>query len=130
GAIRYYEHEFSVMQMTPGRENIADEAIRLNLAYWDRANLLQELGEADAAGPDMQAALILDPEIAKHALPLAQRDLSAWSSLLDLLSWNDRILGSRLRQPRARLIVLQSDAELAATHNIEFLEAIQELTAE
>ncbi len=128
-AIRIDEQYYDMLQKSPGRQSISDEAIRLTLAYWDRANLLQELGETDAAGPDMQAALILDPEIAKHALPLAQRDLSAWSSLLDLLSWNDRILGSRLRQPRARLIVLQSDAELAATHNIVFLEAIQELTA-
>lgn len=128
-AIRIDEQYFAVLQKSPGRQQIAADAIRLTLAYWDRANLLQELGETDAAGPDMQAALILDPEIAKHALPLAQRELSAWASLLDLLSWNDRILGSRLRQPRARLIVLQSAAELAATHNIEFLEAIEELTS-
>lgn len=128
-AIRIDEQYFEVLQKFAGRQSIPEDAIRLTLAYWDRANLLQELGETDAAGPDMQAALILDPEIAKHAVPFAQRDLSAWSSLLDLLSWNDRILGARLRQPRARLIVLQSDAELAATHNIVFLEAIEELTA-
>ncbi len=126
-AIRIDEQYFAVLQKSPGRESIAADSIRLTLAYWDRANLLQELGETDAAGPDMQAALILDPEIAKRAVPLAERDLAAWSSLLDLLSWNDRILGSRLRQPRARLIVLQSSAELAATHNIDFLDAIEEL---
>jgi len=128
-AIRIDEQYFEVLQKFAGRQRISEVSIRLTLAYWDRANLLQKLGETDAAGPDMQAALILDPEIAQHAVPLEQRELSAWSSLLDLLSWNDRVLGSRLRQPRARLIVLQSDAELAATHNIEFLEAIQALTA-
>jgi putative drug exporter of the RND superfamily len=129
-AIRIDEQYFDVLRKLPDLESIPPESIRLTLAYWDRANLLEQLGQANAAGPDRQAALILDPEISQRAVPVQQRDLAAWSSLQDLLGWNDRVLGSRLRHPRARLIVIHSDAELAATHNIDFLAAVQRLIAD
>lgn len=129
-AIRIDEQYFQALRRSSAQNLVAAESIRLTLAYWDRAKLLQRLGENDAADADLQAALILDPDIAQHAPPLDERDLSAWSSLLDLVSWNDAVLGSRLRQPRARLIVVQSTAELAATHNIVFFEAIRGLTAD
>lgn len=57
------------------------------------------LGDTNGAGPDMQAALTLDPEIASRVKPIAGRDLDAWSSLLDLVSWNDAVLGQRLLRP-------------------------------
>jgi len=129
-AIRIDEEYFAIFRKTADHETVPTESLRLTLAYWDRAELLQRMGQADAAGPDMQAALILDPDVAQHAVAISQRDLSAWSSLLDLLSWNDLVLGDRLRNSRARLIVLQSDAELAATHNIDFLAAIHQQVAE
>lgn len=128
-AIRIDEAYFSELQKVGNRGSVPPETIRLTMAYWDRALLLQALGDEEASAFDMQAAFILDPDIAKHAIPIPQRGLQAWSTLLDLVSWNDLVLGSRLLQSRARLIVLQSDAELAATHNIDFLAAIHEQVA-
>lgn len=125
-AIRIDESYFAMLQKTDAKESVPAEAIRLTLAYWDRAVLLQSLGRDEDSAFDMQAALILDPDIAQNAMPLKQRGLESWSSLLDLVSWNDLVLGSRLLHSRARLIVLQSDAEFAATHNIDFLAAIQQ----
>lgn len=125
-AIRIDEQYFERLQANDHGAAMPTESIRLTLAYWDRANLLQRLGLTSEAGPDMQAALTLDPEIAQRALPLDSRELASWMSLLDLVSWNDAVLGDRLRQPQARLILLRSDREFAAMHNIDFLEAIQE----
>lgn len=126
-AIRIDEQYYQQLGRLPQRDRLAAESIRLTLAYWDRANLLQQLEQPDVAAPDLQAALVLDPQIARRATAVPQRELAAWSSLLNLLSWNDPVLGSRLQQPRCRMMVLQSDAELAATHNIEFLDAIHTL---
>ena len=36
---------------------------------------------------DFEAALILMPDLPTEAIPIADRDLKAWSSLLDVLSW-------------------------------------------
>lgn len=129
-AIRLDEAYFTELQKAENKRTIPEDAIRLTLAYWDRAQLLQELGRDADSAFDMRAALTLDPDIAKHAVAIGKRELSSWSSLLDLVSWSDRVLGSRLMQPRARLIVLQSDAEFAATHNINFVAAIHQQIAQ
>lgn len=117
---------FDRLQTTERHDQIPVDSIRLIGAYWDRANLLQQLGDDNAAGPDLQAVLTLDPDYVQQATPVADRNLQAWSSLLDLLSWNDAVLGTRLLHPHSRLIILQSDAELAATHNIDFLQAVHQ----
>lgn len=124
-AIEIDEDYFEQLQTVSGHESLPVQSIRLTLAYWDRADLLQSLDLPNEAGPDLQAALTLDPEIATWAKPIPERDLAAWSSLLGLASWNDPVLGERMYKPHARLIVLQSQSELAATHNIAFLDAIQ-----
>ena len=108
-------------------ENVPPKQLRLALAFWDRAKLLQELGEVDLANSDMEAALVLEPDIEKIAKPINDRDLAAWSSLIDLRSWKDAIIGTRMTKPEARLAILLSNAELAATSNIGFLNAVQEL---
>ncbi len=123
-ALEIDESYFTKLQSTANRERVPVDSIRLIGAYWDRANLLQSLGDDTAAAPDFQAALTLDPDYAKRAIAIGQRDLQPWSSLLDILSWNDAVLGGRLLHPHSRLIILQSDAELAATHNIDFLAAV------
>ncbi|HBJ38164.1 MAG TPA: transporter [Planctomycetaceae bacterium] len=128
-AIRIDEAYFLSLQKAENKGSIPNEAIRLTIAYWDRAQLLQRLGRDDESAFDMQSALILDPDIAKNVIPIEKRSLHPWSTFLDLLSWNDLVLGSRLLNSRARLIVLQSDAELAATHNIDFLAAIHDQVA-
>lgn len=111
-----------------GKEDlVAPEHLRLPLAYWDRGNVLRWLGEEELAASDTQAALILEPQIAANAPPIGERDLSAWSSFIDLHSWKDAIIGSQMSKPEARLAILHSDAELAATSNIEFLNAVKDL---
>ncbi|TVQ00137.1 MAG: MMPL family transporter [Planctomycetaceae bacterium] len=129
-AIEVDEDYFELLGKVPGRESVSVDRLRLKLAYLDRSNLLQSLGLSTEAGPDMQAALMLDPDIATSSPRIADRDLGAWTSLLDLVSWHDTVVGQRLRRADARMIVLQSRSELAATHNIEFLEAIEALIAE
>ncbi|TWU42595.1 MMPL family transporter [Novipirellula artificiosorum] len=104
---------------------------RLAIAYWDRGRLLERWGDADeAVEADFEAALILIPEIPKMVAPIAKRDLEAWQSLLDVLAWEDPVVGTRLRKPAARLAVLQLSSELAATGNIQIVEALEALIAE
>ncbi len=111
-----------------GKEAVVPASeLRLALAYWDRGQLLQRLGEDDLAASDTQAALILEPEIAARATAIESRDVLAWSSFIDLHSWKDAIIGSQMTKPEARLSILLSDAELAATSNIDFLNAVKQL---
>lgn len=103
---------------------------RMAIAYWDNANLLEELGEVDVSASDRQAALELVPDIAKRVAPIPQRDLGVWMPLLNVLSWDDPAIGHRLQVPHARLIRLQLESELAATSNIATLEAIEQMIAQ
>lgn len=125
--IRLDQLYFDSLTSLGSEGEVAREDLRLSLAYWDRGNLLQRLDEESLAASDIQAALILEPGIAADALPVHQRDLSAWSSFMDLHSWKDAIIGSQMSKPEARLAILLSDAELAATSNIEFLNAVKKL---
>jgi RND superfamily putative drug exporter len=111
-----------------GKEDLVpQEQLRLAMAYWDRGNVLRELDEEELAASDTQAALTLSPDIAATTRPYSERELAGWSSLIDLRNWKDAIIGSRMSKPEARLAILLSDAELAATSNIEFLGEIDEL---
>ncbi|QEF96767.1 Putative membrane protein YdgH [Stieleria maiorica] len=101
---------------------------RMAIAYFDRANLLRQIGGDDQqASNDDRDARILVPDIETLAIPIAQRDLTAWASLLDLLSWDDAVLGSLLTKPSARLAVMQLSSELAATENINTVESVGEI---
>ncbi len=103
---------------------------RLAIAYWDRAKLFESLGaETEKIASDYEAALVLFPNLPKQFTPVADRDLSAWSNLLDILSWEDAIIGRRLKTSGAQMAVLQLSSELAATENIATIEAIDELIA-
>lgn len=98
---------------------------RMAIAYYDRAKFLGQIqDEKRRPADDLENALILVPEIEQLAVPIEQRDLTAWSSLLDLLSWDDAVIGSRLAKPSARLAVMQLSSELAATGNIATLETL------
>jgi len=129
-AIRLDQLYFDMLSSLQKVQEIPTDQLRLTIAYWDRGNLLQQLGDDDLAASDTQAALVLEPNIASLAKPYAQRDLAAWKSLFDLYSWKDAIIGSQMSQPEARLAVLLSDAELAATSNIDFLAAVMQLKDE
>jgi len=106
---------------------IPPEQLRLTLAYWDRGLLLDQLGEEELAASDTQAALILNPDIAASAKPFSQRDLTGWNTVVDLRAWLEAVIGSQMSSPSAKLAILLSDAELAATSNIDFLAAVHEL---
>tara|TARA_R110002049_G_scaffold4601_5_gene32058 strand:+ start:92701 stop:95412 length:2712 start_codon:yes stop_codon:yes gene_type:complete len=101
---------------------------RMAIAYWDRGKLLEELGGSEEAlGDDFEAALILMPDLPRVAVPIEERDTDGWDTLLDVLSWEDPVIGSRMRTAGARLAVLQLSSELAATGNIATVETVEEL---
>ena len=101
---------------------------RMAIAYWDRGRLLEAWGDSpEAVGKDFEAALVLMPDLPNAALSIEQRDLAEWSSLLELLSWDDPVLGPRMRHESARLAVMQLSSELAATENIATVEAVEAL---
>lgn len=104
---------------------------RMAIAYWDRGKLLESWGEdLVAVGEDFEAALIFMPDLPQVAVPIAERPLEGWDSLLDVLSWDDPVIGQRLQKEGARLAVLQLSSELAATSNIVMVENVQLLIEE
>ena len=126
-AIRLDQLYFEMLTSLKRIDAIPTSELRLTLAYWDRGNVLQQLGEDDLAASDTQASLVLEPNIAAIAKPFDQRDLQPWKSLIDLHSWKEAIIGSQMAKPTAKLAILLSDAELAATSNIDFLSAVQRM---
>ncbi len=99
---------------------------RMAIAHWDRGKLLEAWGDSEEAlGEDFEAALILMPDLPKIAIPIEDRELDDWSSLLDVLSWDDPVIGDRLTHQSARLAVMQLSSELAATQNIATVESVQ-----
>jgi RND superfamily putative drug exporter len=101
---------------------------RMAIAYWDRGKLLEAWGEPEEdVGRDFEAALVFVPDLPTLAVPIEERELEGWDSLLDLLSWDDPLIGSSLRHESARLVVMQLSSELAATGNIKTVEAVQGL---
>ena len=104
---------------------------RMAIAYWDRGKLLESLeAPAEDLGRDFEAALVFVPDLPKIAVPITDRDLSGWTSLLDILGWDDQLIGASLKQEGAQLAVLQLSSELAATSNIETVEVMHQLLDE
>ncbi len=104
---------------------------RMAIAYWDRASVLRKLGESDdQVADDMEAAVVLYPDIGNRVVPIEDRDLTGWENLIDVLSWNDSLIGGKLSTPDARLAIGQLSTELAATQNIATFEAAQDLIDE
>lgn len=104
---------------------------RMAIAHWDRGKLLEEWGDSEeAVGDDFEAALVFMPDLPTVAIPIEERSLEPWKPLLDVLSWNDKVIGSRMSKEQARLAILQMSSELAATGNIQTVEAIHELVDE
>lgn len=105
---------------------------RLVIAYWDRGNLLQKLDDKDPTvfDNDFEFALALAENTPKLAVPIQDRALEPFHSLMGIMSWNDSIIGARLKNERAMLIVLQLSSELTATSNIKTIESIQGMIAQ
>ncbi|EMI44144.1 MMPL domain protein [Rhodopirellula sp. SWK7] len=111
----------------PQREPTAYEP-RLAIAYWDRGQLaLARCADPDLIEQDLESARVLDPNVMEAALPILERDLDAWTVLLDVYSWKESVIGGQLRKPRSRIAVLTLASELAATGNIALLEQLQEI---
>lgn len=102
---------------------------RLAIAYWDRAYLHRLLGNMEQAEQDSLIAIQLSPQV-QESLPIDQREIEGWGSLLDVLTWNDKVIGHRLSPRKARLIVLRLSSELAAVGNIKTLNEIEALIAD
>ncbi len=74
---------------------------RMAIASWDRGKLLEKIqASPEAVGHDFEAALWLLPEIPKIAVPIDQRPLDSWNSLIDVMSWEDAMIGARLQNDR------------------------------
>ena len=121
---RFYE---SFSEIVPDLKPSLTEP-RMAIAYYDRARLLKALALEDRdPGTDAEDAKLLVPEIEQLVIPIAERELAPWSTMLDLLSWDDSVIGTRLTKPSARLAVIQLSSELAATGNIETVESVGRL---
>ena len=101
---------------------------RMAIAYYDRSQLLSTAPMEDRSpDQDLQDALTLVPSIDQTIQPIEQRKVAAWDSLLDILSWDESVLGSQLSKPGARLAVLQLESELAATGNVATLTEVHQI---
>jgi putative drug exporter of the RND superfamily len=97
---------------------------RLASAYWDRGKWDERIGkDEESIGNDFEAALTFYPDLPSEATDIEQRDLSSWKTLLDVLSWDDSVIGAKLQTESARLAVLRLSSELAATSNIAVVES-------
>ncbi len=104
---------------------------RMAIAYYDRGKLLEAIrAPEEEVGRDFEAALVLMPELPTVVSPIEDRDLQSWDSLLDLISYDDQLIGASLRHPSALLVVMQLSSELAATGNIATVEAVEGLLGE
>lgn len=103
---------------------------RMAIAYWDRANLLRQTHQPDEQIiNDLDAAAVLCPDISSMVEPIADRDMTGWSSLIDVLSWQEPVVGRTLSSKSGRLAVGQLSTELASTSNIDTFEAAADLIA-
>lgn len=104
---------------------------RMAIAYWDRGKLLESVGGfPEIVAKDFEAALVLKPDLPTVSIPIEERLIDPWRSMLDVMSWNDPVIGSQLRSDGARLAVMQLSSELAATGNIATVEAVKALVAD
>ncbi len=112
---------------TVDSREVVSRGERLAIAYRDRADVLEELGRPDAADQDREIASILDPNSVGY-IPLAVRE-SPWGDLLDVWTWDDPTLGSKLadRDRRARLIVMQLATDFMAVRNVATVDRVRKL---
>ncbi|OYP36527.1 MMPL family transporter [Rhodopirellula sp. MGV] len=124
---RFYE---AYQQFVPDTAPSLTEP-RMAISYYDRWQLAMLIGaDPDKADGDLEDARLLMPDIESEVIPIADRELGSWDAMLDLLSWDDTILGSLLSKPAARLAVIRMSSELAATGNIAMLEGLDSLLNE
>jgi putative drug exporter of the RND superfamily len=101
---------------------------RLAIAYWDRGQLARLLGDYQQAEADEETAQIIEPEI-RQTVSLDRRDTTAMQALVDVWTWHDPVLGSKLgaKHSHARLLLLELSSEFIATGNMALLKHIEEM---
>jgi RND superfamily putative drug exporter len=124
----YFAERLAEVTGPAGRESLYWP--RMAIAYWDRSFLRRVAGDIEGAEADQKIALLLRPAIATEAAAITDRDVSPWQDLLDVLTWNDKVIGHRLSPPRARLIILRLQTELAALRNVPVLAELERMIAE
>ncbi len=104
---------------------------RMAIAYWDRGLFLESINESEeASGADFEDALNLMKKMKTLPTAIEQRDLAGWESMIDVLSWDDKVIGARMKHESAVLAVMQLSSELAALGNIRTVEAVSRLLDE
>ena len=101
---------------------------RLADAYATRGRWLRSIGRDADGADDLEAARVFYPPIGDAASPGTGDDgEEGWDPLLDLMAWDDPVIGAEMISPSAKLTVLRLSSELAATSNIETLSALEDL---
>ncbi len=106
-------------------DNSSDCLALINCA----ADLLNRLGERDAAAVDLDIAKLMR----EQATPVMATPLPDWLPLVrDVWSWRDAVLGHKLQSAnqQAKLIAVQLGTEFTAVRNIEILAGMESLIAE
>ncbi len=101
-------------------------------AYADRAIAHAAMGDEEHAKIDRDTAKLLastaeNPYARNEAL-----EASVWSSVIDVWTWDDSILGSKLgaSHPNTRMLLLQLDNEFMAVGNVKLMQAVESLVAD
>ncbi len=103
-------------------------ADRLADAHWYRAELLSRMELTNEAEADRQTALLLDPSVEK--LPrIEELENDPWLHALDLWTWEDDVVGSKLgsKNANAKMLLMQLESEFIAVSNIALIQALDEL---
>ena len=102
---------------------------RLASAYELRATAHERLEDSEHAKADRETAKLLTASAKTSASTKPSADGSAWSSVIDVWTWDDSMLGSKLgaSHPNTRMLLLQLDNEFMAVGNVKLMQAVEAL---
>ncbi len=98
-------------------------------AYANRAVAHEALSDEEHAKIDRDTATLLASTTKKPMSSNKLTDPSVWSSVIDVWTWDDSMLGSKLgaSHPNTRMLLLQLDNEFMAVGNIKLMQAVEAL---
>ncbi len=104
---------------------------RLSQAYWDRAAIWEFAGDLPQRDSDLLEAKGLSGEgtgVPQWNKPL-EPDFFSWDPLLEIWTWEDEVLGSKLGSERgdAKLITLRMATEFSSTKQLEVRQRLEGL---
>jgi len=119
----------AVRGMAPDNVQLLDH--RWASAYAERAVAHAALGDEEHAKIDRDTAKLL-ASTATYPSDRKALDASVWSSVIDVWTWDDSMLGSKLgaSHPNTRMLLLQLDNEFMAVGNIKLMQAVEALVAD